>query len=58
MKDSLNATVSKITAGKGTNFPGPESGVSFRYGHRDWKWYNAHLQDWVEGDVGVTCVMR
>ena len=41
-----------------TNFPGPESGVSFRYGHRDWKCYNAHLQDWVEGGVGVTCVMR
>ena len=58
VKDSLNATVSRITAGRGTNFPGLDSGVSLRYGHRDWKWYNAHLQDWVEGGVDVTCVMR
>ena len=58
VKDSLNATVSKITSGRETNFPGPESGVSFRYGHRDWKWYNALLQDWIEGGIDVTCVMR
>ena len=58
VKDSLNATVSRITAGRGTNFPGPDSGVSLRYGHKDWKWYNAHLQDWVEGGIDLTCVMR
>ena len=57
VKDSLNATVSRISAGRGTNFPGPESGHSVRYGQGDWKWYNALTQDWVEGGVSVTCYM-
>ena len=58
VKDSLNATGSRISAGRGTNFPGPESGLSVRYGQGDWKWYNALAQDWVEGGVSVTCYMH
>ena len=58
VKDSLNATGSRISAGRGTNFPGPESGLSVRYGQGDWKWFNALTQDWVEGGVSVTCHMH
>ena len=58
VKDSFNATVSRISGGRGTNFPGPESGLSVRYGQKSWKWYNALIQDWVEGGVNVTCHMH
>ena len=58
VKDSLNATGSRISGGRGTNVPGPESGRSVRYGQSDWKWFNARIQEWVEGGVSVTCHMK